>query len=188
MLLLCILHRGTCYLLVVFLCFLFGIWYLIIVCCWYLPIVCCCCVFWFGALGITLGGQIASCSAHQSTNTLLQMLGESGDLQDWNLWTKKAWTQNTLTLQCIVFSCFYLLSVLDTASWQKYSQNKCENKSWITSDFSRRPVQSQYNILSTLFMKKIISYLDHRTYYFLSLTVHCIRITKFDSTLVYYLI
>ena len=99
MLLLGILHRGTCYLLVVFLWLLFGIWYLIIVYCLYLLFVCCCCVFWFGALGITLGGQIASCSAHQSTNTLLQMLGESGDLQDWNLWTKKAWTQNILTLR-----------------------------------------------------------------------------------------
>ena len=99
MLLLCNLHRWTCYLLAVFLYLLFCIWYLLIVCCWYLLIACCCCVFWICALDITLGGQIASCSAHQSTNTLLQKLEESGDLQDWNVWIKKVWAQNTLTLK-----------------------------------------------------------------------------------------
>ena len=99
MLLLCNLHRWTCYLLAVFLYLLFCIWYLLIVCCWYLLIICCCCVFWIVALDITLGGQIASCSAHQSTNTLLQKLEESGDLQDWNVWIKKVWAQNTLTLK-----------------------------------------------------------------------------------------
>ena len=98
MLLLCNLHRWTCYLLAVFLYLLFCIWYLLIVCCWYLLIACCCCVFWICALDITLGGQIASCSAHQSTNTLLQKLEESGDLQDWNVWIKKVWAKNTLTL------------------------------------------------------------------------------------------
>ena len=38
---------------------------------------------------------------------------------------------------CNSLSCIHALSVLDTASWRKYSQSKYESISWIDSDCSR---------------------------------------------------